>query len=80
MRPLFTIIFVFSYSFVFTQETMLPSLDDFEGDVNVSASDETGTWENNGTEKNTTFYNGIRYQPDDAENTIITIIDDPTNS
>lgn len=59
---------------------MLPSPDDFEGDVNVSASDETGTWENNGTEMDPTFYNGIRYQPDDAENTIITISEDPTNS
>ena len=80
MKPLFTIVFIFLYSFVLSQETMLPSPDDFEGDVNVSASDETGTWENNGTEMDPTFYNGIRYQPDDAENTIITISEDPTNS
>ena len=80
MKPLFTIVFIFLYSFVLSQETMLPSPDNFEGDVNVSASDETGTWENNGTEMDPTFYNGIRYQPDDAENTIITISEDPTNS
>ena len=80
MKPFFTILFFISCSFIFSQETMVPSPDDFEGDVNVSASDETGTWENNGTEMDSTFYNGIRYQPDDAENTIITIAEDPTNS
>ena len=63
MKQFLTIILIFSYSFVLSQETMLPSPDDFEGDVNVSASDETGTWENNGTEMDPTFYNGIRYQP-----------------
>ena len=80
MKQFLTIILIFSYSFVLSQETMVPSPDDFEGNVNVSASDETGTWENNGTEMDPTFYNGIRYQPDDAENTIITIIEDPTDS
>ena len=69
-----------------TPESMEPLGDDFEGDVNVNGSDDSGTWSHTGNDKDSTFYpsnEGIRYMPgggSDNELVKLNVVTDPTDS